>query len=150
MLEYTDGNISRYSEETERYLEIFRADPDTYTMLRQEKIAQTNILHAGLPSESHYQYLEVNDMSDTSSPAKAEFPMLFFSDANGDGYADILIWKREYVARRNEDHARGSFMLDKEELHVMYFEPEAMTFSALTSLDSKHWRDLGEVLFSFQ
>jgi hypothetical protein len=150
MLEYTDGNISRYSEETVIYLEVFGADSEeNYTLLRQEQIAETNILHAGISSDRQYtyRYIQVDDMSEDPGPAKAEFPTVFFSDANDDGYADILVWKRRYISRTKEDTGRGSFILDQEELHVMYFEPKDMTFSALTPLDSKRWKDLGEILF---
>ncbi len=153
MLEYTDGNISRYSEETAESLEIFRADSeDHYTLIRQEKIAETNVLYEGIHSEANYKYryIEVDDMSEDPGPAKAELPTVFFSDANDDGYADILIWKRRYVSRTREDRERGAFILDQEELHVIYFEPEEMTFSALTALDSKRRIGLGEILFWYR
>ncbi len=150
MLIYTDGNISRHSEETEVYLEIFRVDSeDNYALIRQEKIAEKNILHSGLSSDHQYKfrYIQVDDVPEDPSPAKAEFPTMFFSDANGDGYTDILIWKRRYISRETKDTGRGPFALEQEELYVMYFVPEEITFSVLTPLESKRWKDLGEVLF---
>lgn len=148
MLEYTDGNINRYSEETVKYLEIFRADSDEhYTLLRQERIAETNVQYEGMVSDRTYQYTEVDDMSEDPGPAKAEFPTVFFSDTNDDGYADILILNRRYLSRTREDTERGSFMFAQEKLSVMYFEPDKMTFSEQNPFDSKRWKDLGEVLF---
>lgn len=52
---------------------------------------------------------------------------IFLSDANNDGYTDILVWKSMNYKENNEVILNG-------ELFVMFFRSESMAFSELTPL----------------
>ncbi len=133
LLEYVDGNISRESEETATHLEIFRVDADQATLLHEETIAETNVIFTA-NSDPAYKYRYIYSAGEDPSqgyeplvPANVDIAKIFFTDANDDGYGDILVWKQRYRSRLIEEPGEEDFVLEKEELQAMYFEENGLT-----------------------
>jgi hypothetical protein len=145
LIHYAKGNIYREGEErVKSYLELFRVEPErgTAQLLRKEQLTEWDIAYNSEP-DSQYKYEGFSE----PGPAKKDLTTIFFSDANQDGFADILIWKRRYVSRAIDDRREGEFFLEGEEVDVLYFEPAGLTFSAVTPLDARRVKDSGDIFF---
>ena len=152
LIEYIDGNISRNTEETITYLEIFRADSvDNYSLLRRESIAETSIVfEINSNPEFKYRYLPGESLSEEAIPLKAatnDIAKLFLCDVNDDRYPDILVWKQRYSSRLIKDTGNADFVLEKETLSAMYFDPRSLTFSPLTPVNLGHLKNITELPF---
>lgn len=152
LLEYVDGNISRNTEETVTYLEILRADSvDEYRVLRREGIAETSIVfERNSNPEFKYRYLPGESLLDETEPLQAatnDISKVLFCDVNDDSYPDILVWIQRYISRLLKDPGNEDFVLEKEKLSVMYFEPDTMTFSVLTPLNLGQIKDINDLPF---
>lgn len=142
MIEYRSGNVITGEEETTTYLEVYRVDPDQATLLQREQLTELWIGYRPDDRKGKYRYA-----GHPQEPAQTDLIRYFLTDVNNDGYADILIWKRRYVSRTNEDTRKGDFYLEKEELHVMYFEFEGMTFSPMVPLDNVRVKYLDDIIW---
>jgi len=152
LIEYASGNLAQQFDETETCLDILRFDGQNgYTLLRHEIIERTNIAFvAHAEAEFRYRYLEVDHSRSgvgTREPAKKDIATIFFCDVSDDGYADILVWKQRYVSREVVDPAEKDFVLAREELSVMTFEKDGLTFSALKPLHLGEGKHLSELPF---
>jgi hypothetical protein len=65
MLVYANGNVTRWHEKNETYLEIFQANQEgKYILCNQEKIEETNLVMTEPENvDSPYRYLEYDDCS---------------------------------------------------------------------------------------
>lgn len=116
LLEYVDGNISKFAEDTETYLDIFRVETDQATLIRQEKIAVASLsFEPNSDLEWKYRYVAGINLPD-KSPAIKDIAKVFFTDANDDGYGDILVWTQRYRLRLIEEPGREDFVLEKERI----------------------------------
>lgn len=136
LAEYADVNVSRETEEGTTYLDLFRVVPEEEKSvhLRHETLTVTMIYKDWSP-DAKYAYVDFSEGGGANVPAKKERMKYFLSDVNGDGYADILIWKGTYQARSHGDPGKGDFYLAGATVGVMYFQPQEKTFSPITPIE---------------
>lgn len=143
LIEYRDGNVARTGEETTTYLEVFRVDAEHGTLLQCEPLTTLDIGYSFADQEGPYRYMGGTE----DARVQTDMMRYLLTDANGDGYADILIWKGHYVVMEKTDPRQGDFFFDHEELYVMYFDPKAQTFSSITPLDDIRVKYLDEIKY---
>jgi hypothetical protein len=145
------------NEQTETYLKVFRMENDetfTYIQVISAKIGETDIVRATTP-EAQYTYIKNPSSPDVIpfEPGIRIVPRLLLADVNHDTYMDIVLWRKTYVAKRRDaeeppeqEEGFKGFTLDHEEILVMFFDWETITFSdpikmPTESLNKEHlWR----------
>ncbi len=145
---------SRTRKKDETFLQVFRLENDetlAFTRVASTKVGEADVDY-NTPSDSPYTYVKRSD-DHSAEPAIHIVPRLSLADVNHDTYMDIVIWRKFYTAKRREakesskkERGLKSFALDHEEILVMFFDWETITFSApvtmkTKSLDQEHlWR----------
>ncbi len=134
ILKYRAGNIARRIDETSTIIDIYHSESyGRFKLINRQKVSTSNITY-NIQTDIKYKYrhLEVDNSTtgmDPLGPAKRVVPMYFINDVNNDGFSDILIWKAFYLSRRIEEDDKKAFILEREELHVMYFNYLNSTFT---------------------
>ncbi len=130
--------VSRGQSET--YLKVFRMENDeslTFTEMVSTTIGETDMVYAKAP-EAPYTYSRRNNPSE---PGIQIVPRLVMADVNHDEFMDIVIWRRIYLANPRDAEASASeedvyeqhvfehFTRDREEVQVMFFDWESVSFA---------------------
>lgn len=139
IIKYVRGINARYSDQKEMNIEILKFNENNeYLIINQEKKISRNDIYwsSEIGAKDKYIYSGGYDSSNGQLPARKEIPKILLADINGDGYTDILIWKKVYRSRLIEDKIKESFVIDHEELNAMYFNKETGTF---TNLEPVNW-----------
>ncbi len=140
VLKYLDGNIARQIDETITLIDIYFSESGSeFKMINSQKVSESNIAYYRHTNMKYkYLYVEVDNsfsgIEPLLGPAKKMVPKYFINDVNNDGYSDILIWKAFYISRKIEEEEKKDFVLDREELYVMYFNYWDLTFSKPTPI----------------
>ena len=128
------------STHTETYLKVFRMENDdslTFTQMVFTKIGETDMMYANSP-EAPYIYSRRDNRSE---PGVQIVPRLMLADVDHDTFMDLVIWKRMYRANPRdaetpleahyayEQHVFQGFTREREEVQVMFFEWETMSFA---------------------
>lgn len=158
---YTVGadhdHIRFMKEQTETSLKVFRMENDetlTFTQVAFAKIGEVDALFTSTP-DAQYTYVKNSSSPDATSfePGIRIVPRLLLADVNHDTYMDIVLWRKTYIATRRDaeeppeqEEGFKGFTLDHEEILVMFFDWETITFSdpikmPTESLNKEHlWR----------
>lgn len=137
------------------YLKVFRMENDkslTFTQMVSTTIGETDMVYADSP-EAPYTYLR---QGTSSEPGIQIVPRLVMADVNHDEFMDIVIWRRIYLANPREtespageqnianppdaetltseqdvyeQHVFTLFTRDREEVQVMFFDWETISFA---------------------
>lgn len=139
ILTYRDNFSGMQVELTKTKIEIFKFQmKNKYDLINQVEIEESNISlfpHPGSKDEYlNYAYNYMPEDVGKFRPATKVISKIFLCDANGDGYTDILVWKKILLSRLLKDTNKDDFVFDREELSAMYFDKEKMTFSQLTPI----------------
>ncbi len=139
MIEYLDGNIANRYDETFVIIDIYISESgQDFRLINSQKVSESSIAYyRNTKIEEKYLYFEAgNPYIDTMTigPAKKGVSKIFINDVNNDCFSDILIWKAFYLSRKIEDGDKDDFVIEREELHVMYFNYWDSTFSKPTPL----------------
>ena len=153
LLDYRSGNINQTSEYTHRVFDLFRIETDSAVLLRQQELTKAvhldydNRLPGQIYRQSEWTVSQKNpDVLEAERPVSTELVSYVFPDVNNDGFADILFWKGIYVSRKITDPGADDFALNREQVLVMYFEPETMTFTEMSPFDADQAARLEEFL----
>lgn len=135
-----DENYSGMRAQLESVIiEIFRSMPgNRFTKMKRAEVEQMNIAYQKEDRKSKYLYMAVDESSSGDGdvePAMKCLSRVILSDANADGFTDILVWKELHSSRFLEDEEKDDFIFDREGIYVMYFDRGKMKFSNLEVLN---------------
>ena len=149
--------VEHFESHKKIYMKVFRLENDetfTYTQIVFEQIGRMDVF-SSITSDIPDTSMKISPSSGviSSEPDIRILPRILLADVNHDEFMDIVLWKRVYIAKRhdakraaNKDNGLRGFTLDHEEIQVMFFDWETVTFSEpmtmpTTSLTKEHlWR----------
>ncbi len=109
-----------------------------YILIKNGEISESSIAYyRNTRIEDKYLYFEGDKLyskTETIGPARKGVGKFFINDVNDDGYSDILIWNAFYISRGIMEDDKKDFVIEKEELNVMYFNYWESIFSKPTQL----------------
>jgi hypothetical protein len=122
------------------YLKVFRMENDTsltFTEMVSTIIGETDMVYTNTP-DAPYTYSRRDNVSE---PGIQIVPRLVMADVNHDTFMDLVIWRRIYLANARdaeapvdehdayEQHVFKHFTRDREEVQVMFFDWETVSFT---------------------
>lgn len=149
--------------QSKTYLKVFRMENDeslTFTQMVSTTIGETDMVYANSP-EAPYTYLR---QGTSSEPGIQIVSRLVMADVNHDEFMDIVIWRRIYLANPREtespageqnianppdaetltseqdvyeQHVFKHFTRDREEVQVMFFDWETVSFAAPITMQTE-------------
>lgn len=127
-------------EQSNTYLKVFRMENDdslVFAEMISTTIGKTDMVYADT-LDAPYTY---SRRENTSKPGIQIVPRLVMADVNHDTFMDLVIWKRIYLANPRdteapleehdayEQHVFKDFTRDREEVQVMFFDWETVSFA---------------------
>ncbi len=132
--------VGRVYLQSETYLKVFRMENEdtlTFTEMLSTTIGETDIAYPDLV-DAPYASLRHGS---SSEPGLQIVPRLLLADVNHDKFMDLVIWRRIYLASPHdaetpldtqdayEQHVFKHFTRVREEVQVMFFEWENVSFT---------------------
>lgn len=109
-----------YSRGSDIYLQIYRMkneEPATFTQMGQT---------------------EIGGFDHTAASVKKILPKVLLADVNHDTFMDIVVWQRIFAQKADsENPSLPEYSLDHEDILVMFFDWETITFTAPVTMQTK-------------